>query len=214
MLDEISSQPLINTYARLTAESILAYANVHLNEEQLSAQLAEHHSFYAGLVRVPSLIAFNSIINSQCRDIQTYSQERLIEYILSGADQKMTSEEDTALKDNIEAKRIALIKLGEMLTGIEKNHYQLMLDTYVLQEKQAAQWSEEAEQHVDRLWQEVIHCKPDVSEDWRERLLVLVKTQAAGVHIPDDILKAFKIEGEPSSTEKALLQLLIEIGAF
>lgn len=201
--------PWVATYATLTAEAILAYANVHLSRDQLEIQLTAHDTFYAGLVRLPALITFNSLINSQCRDIQTYSQERLIEYILSGMDQKMTSPTEMALKETIEETRLKLISLGEALTTVEKAHYELMLNMYSLQEKQAFEWTKTAETQVNSLWTAVERCQPTILPYWKIRFADLVKTQAAGVIIPEKFLQKLKIK-EPVPLLKALLQLFIE----
>lgn len=211
---DIGQLPRIGTYEILTAESILAYVNVNLSQQDLKAQLEMPESFYAGLVKMPALNTANSLINGQCRELQTYAQERLIEYILSGKEQEMTSEADVALKDKIEAERLELIKLGEDLTELERKHYQLMLDTYILQEKMAQEWFAQAEIQVDFLWKALEEAKIDIPVEKKERLLYLVKTQAASITIPDAVLKKLNMVEQPSPIEKAALQLLIEAGAL
>ncbi len=212
MADQFIEQPWLDTYATLTAESILAYANVHLSRQDLARQLAARDSFYASLVRIPARVALNSLLNTQCRDMQTYSQERLIEYILSGAESKMTTEADNALKDKIEAERLNLIQMGADLTELEKSHYQFMLDVYVLQEKQVSQWNTEVEQHSERLWKDIEQCKSDISPEWKVRLLEYMQTQAAKVTLSLQDLKNLKIKEEPVSIEKAAIQLFTDIG--
>lgn len=218
MPDEQQLPPLpkewLATYAELTAESVLAYSDVVIAPEDIGPQLAAHDSFYAGLVKLPALITFNSLFNGQCRDVQTYCQERLIEYILSGVDQTMVSESSVLLKNQIEDSRLKLISMGELLSDLEARHYQLMLKAYSLQEQQVAKWDEATKEHAERLWETIELCQPDVSPDLKERLLELVRTQAAGITIPQEVLTLLNMATQPSATEKAVLQVFIEAGVL
>lgn len=209
----LGQQFQLDTYSNLTAEAIFAYANVHLTREALTMQLAAKDSFYTSLVRIPVRVVLNGILSTQCRTLQSYAQERLIEYILSGVESKMLSDPEVELKNKIEESRTLLIQLGSDLTDLEAGHYQLMLTVFVMQEKQAQQWSDEITHHRERLWKEIEQCKPDISPEWKEPLLEYLKTQAAAVIIPDKELKALKIKTDPSAAEKAVIQLFIDIGA-
>lgn len=215
MFEELieQQQHWLDTYSGLAAEAVFGYANVHLSREALATQLAAKDSFYASLMQIPVRVIQNGLLNTQCRDFQSYSQERLIEYILSGVENKMTSDPDVALKNKIEETRMLLIQLGSDLTELETGHYQFMLAVYVQQEKQALQWSDEIAQHMERLWKEIEQCQSDISPEWKERLLEYMKTQAAAVVIPDKELKALKMKTMPSAMEKAVIQLFIDVGA-
>jgi hypothetical protein len=213
MAEETIQQPFLDTYSALTAESVFSYANVHFSRDDLVMQLAARDSFYTSLIQVPVHVVLNSLLNTQCRDLQTYSQERLIEYILSGAENKMVSEADIELKNKIEAERLRLIQLGSDLTALETAHYQFMLAVYVLQEKQASQWSEEAIKQMEILWDEIEQCKPDISAESKGRLLHFLKTQAATIVLSDKELKSLKIKETPSSVEKAAIKLFSDISA-
>jgi vacuolar-type H+-ATPase subunit I/STV1 len=209
-MSETTNPLFLGTYGGLTAESILAYSDIHLSREELEMQLRESHSFYAQLVKVPTQVVINSLLNTQCRDLQSYSQERLIEYILSGVEYKMTSEEDIKLKEKIEEKRLELISLGADLTQLESAHYEFMLSVYVLQERQAFEWNEALEQHAKKLESEIEQCKPDMPPEYKTRLLHYLKTQAATISLSEKDLKSLKIKFDPSAVEKAVIQLFIE----
>lgn len=204
--------PQPNTYRRLTAESILAYVDLHFSPDALDTQLAAQGSFYAKLVQIPARITMNSMLDEQCRNTQAYAQERLIEYILSGQEDKMVEGSDLSLKNELEAKRQQLIALGNQMTILERDHYQLMIDTYMFLEEQVKHWSENIETEVDKIWTLIQQCKPDISSDYKVRLSQLVKTQAAGVIIPDTVLKSLNIKQDTAltATERAVLQLLLE----
>lgn len=207
----MSIPSFLGTYGGLTAESILAYANVHLTRVELEMQLAAVETFYCELVKIPTLVVINSLLNTQCRDLQSYSQERLIEYILSGVEYKMTSEADEKLKEKIEAERVALIELGSDLTLLETSHYDFMLGVYIIQEKQASRWHEAMEQHSVTLWQEIQECKSDIPEEYRQRLLHYLNTQAASIALSDKDLKSVKMKEKPTAVEKAVIQLFVDV---
>ncbi len=211
-MTELITQSSLGTYGALTAESILAYANVHLSKDDLEMQLNAHDSFYSELVKIPTEVVRNSLLNTQCRDLQSYSQERLIEYILSGVENKMTSEADIKLKEKIEAERLSLIQLGSELTELETAHYQFMLSVYVLQEHQSAQWSEAMEQHAETLWKEIEQCKADMPLEYQQHLLHYLNTQSAALTFTEKELKSQKVKYEPCAVEKAVLKLFIDVG--
>lgn len=198
------------TYVKLTARSVLAYEGISVSPEMLVTQLAEHDSFYAGLVRLPALVTFNSLFNGQCRNIQTYCQERLIEYILSGVDQKMNSESQVALKDKIEETRLSLIALGERLSDLEARHYELMSSVFSFQEEQVAKWHEAVQKFGTKLWDAITRCQPEISFNFKERLIELMKTQAPGVILPEAIVRLLNIKNQPSATQVATIQTYIE----
>jgi hypothetical protein len=203
-------QFFLGTYGGLTAESILAYANVHLSRDDLKMQLAATDSFYAELIHVPTLVVINSLLNGQCRDIQSYSQERMIEYILSGVEYKMTTEADIALKEKIEKERLALIQLGTDLNELETAHYDFMLAVYVQQEKQAARWLDEIEKLAENLWEDIEQCNPKMPPEAKETLLHYLITQAATIVLSDKEVRSSKIKTDPLAAQKAVIHLFSE----
>lgn len=199
----------LTTYVSLTAEAILAHADVKLPPDLLGHQLALRDSFYAGLVKLPARITFNCLIEGQCRDIQKYSQERLIEYIVSGVEQKMKSAPELELKDKLEKSRLKLIDLGAELNQLQKTHEELLSETHELQKKQASLWEEEIDVQINKIWDTLQKCKPNISIDTMPRLEMLMKTQAAGVVISEKLSKKLKLQSEHPFL-KAILQLFAE----
>lgn len=205
-----SALKLFNTYTGLTAKSVLDAVGVELTQEEVDVQVEARYSFYAKLVKLPAIIIFGRLVYTQCEEIQSYAQQRLIRYLSSGEEQKLTSETGVVLKDTIEERRVTLLKEARMLLELNQKNDRLYQALCEFEKEQAVIWRREVAAQVDTLWKLMDKCPLGLSSDWQARYSMLVRTQAAGVSIPEKVIKTLKLQETLSSTEKALLQLLIE----
>jgi|GEM_PF-5627598 len=211
-MTDIQQEKWLATYTELTAESILGKLGVGLEVSSLIAQFqAKKDFFYISLVQLPALSAFNGLLNTQCRDIQTYSQQRLIDYIILSEDAKKPLEEGEELRKQIESRRLELIGLGKRVTELERQHEDIMQQTYHFLSEHTLQWNILAEEITELLWELVKNCRPAAPQRFKNRLENLIKTQAADIEIPKETLKTFKLKPPVSWMIKAFIQVLIEI---
>lgn len=217
------------TYVRLMAGSILDHMGVFLSDERLRAQLEERDSFYGRLIPLPTRIIFNSLLSGQCADIRIYAQERMVEYLLSDEAAEITppksnaierKEEDEydeegdstggTLKQQLEAKRLDLIQLGDAFVELKEKHYQLMSDTFSFQRKQAREWENLTRKQADDLTAIFKKCCPDLPEQWNDILVEILQTQVTMVTIPTVILQTYALDKTDSLLKMAVLQASIK----
>lgn len=118
-----------STYGSLTAQRILEGFHIKLDHDELLAAINNNRSIYYQLLRVPLKNVFNGIVMQQVHDYQVYVQKLLVDYLLSGQNDKGEDSPGSGARENLKEHSSTIMQLGDELNKTELEHQQLIAES-------------------------------------------------------------------------------------
>lgn len=206
--DEMIRKMLLSTYGLFTADRILQKFGIKLTPDVLKAHIKNPHTFYHRLMRLPALLTFNEIIHEQGSDRQAYVQQRMINYIYSPEAAKSEDEPGAEYRQQLENQRQALIQLNKHFEAVIKEQQALDYQTTQLLKEKASAWHTIARDLSKQISSTLRQEGNTLSEQFENELAKLLAEEAVTVNLEKEVLKKYKIKGEPTIIQKATIYLL------
>ncbi len=199
-----------STYSMVTAERILANYGVSLSQAGLRSQINQPNTYYHRFMYLPAKSITASMLEGQCRDLQAFSQQKLISYIFSGEPAKGEAESGFELREQIEEERLKLVRRGEELdvwiADTEKQRKDLAQGLAL----KVAAFKETINGVVEDTCQLLAGASCVMPDDFKPNLSEHLSEFSVAIRIHPEIASSLKMSSDAGMVERAIVYLLVK----
>lgn len=203
------------TYAVQTAETLLRGYGVTFSKKDMTTQLMDNSSFYKKLLQVPAITIYNDYLLRQCREMQFYCAEQVVNMLFANSGLQAANPEGKAPLS--EQKQQAVMNIQDInnefdhdLNDVAEQQQHIMEQTKAISKQAIMDWDKHIAASTDKIVVKLTELGFQLSTEFPNKLKQRLKKRGAGMDIPAEQLTEYHVKAKLSGIEKAIIGTLIE----